>query len=160
MGTNTFQEIVERSDLTASEKLNLIVAALPPETKAEAEERRIQNDAEYKQNFYSEDALQTLSAFGGMLLAWKREAKVTLGEHSPEYQALEADLQPVIEKVKSYHKDLFSKETEKALKPLSEIWAKYTGWNLRDDQQVHTFRKRPFDHEIISDFWRRVAPCV
>lgn len=158
MGTNTFQKIAERSNLTASEKLNLIVAALPPETAAEAEERRIRSDAEYKRNFYSEDALQTLSAFGGMLLAWKREAKTAMGENNPEYQALEADLQPVIEKVKSFHADLFSEETEKALKPLTEIWAKYTGWNLGDDQQVRTFRKQPFDREIISDFWRGVAP--
>lgn len=152
MDEKTYKELIDRTDMTALEKLELILAQLPPETEQEAAERRAAHDEEH----YLETARGGLIGFSILLQDWERATRETYGDDSPELKSARQQVAIIDADLERYQRDVTTQDARRAVAAAVEISREYRGWYQGDDQKIHWRDKRP-DAEIISGFWRRVS---
>jgi len=148
----TYQELVQRTDLTLDEKLEMVFAELPPETEQEAVERR----AVFEDEYYLETADRHIVGFSLLLDDWVKATKQTYGEASPEHDTVVKQVEPIQQKLEEYRRNVSSMETRRVVEAVSSICAEYRGWNQGDDGKLQT-TTRAAGPEIVSDFWRRTS---
>lgn len=143
----THEQIIGNGGLQVGQKIDAVFAGLPTETVDANAARK----TEEEKQFFEDNADQTLSNFWRLLNEWDNATKRTYGEDSAEYQELKADIAPVLEKVKTYRGNILHPQTQKAIRPLHEIWVIYRGCEYDADGGVNQRRREP-DREILSAF--------
>ncbi len=144
--------IYEMTPEEIEEQFNRVVATLPRMTEEEAVARQEQMDEE----FYDEDARGTITNFSILLHDWTDATRDAYGEESKEYSDLQLQIQPVRQKLRKFRSNLYHPEVKKAIKPLSELWAEYRGWDQNDKGGLEQ-RKKPIGPEVLSAFWRTAS---
>ncbi len=152
MDKKLHQAIIEDDDLTLTEKIDAVFAALPPETDAQ----KVAREAEIEEEFYIESARDVLGGVSGIVYKWLYATKQAHGEDSAEYQNLTAETASIRKKLRNYSEDITHPNVRAALPSLREIWRANRGWDYNDQGGISKTDKRP-DRNTLSALQRATS---
>lgn len=126
-----------------------IFGPIAPMTEAEAKAW----DNEVWEEFYDEYARGTITNYWILSFDLEEQAEETYGQGSAELTELKAQTEAMRNKLIELRDSFHKPEVKPAMKPLSEVWAKYRGYGYGEDGKYKQ-PERPIDKQVIPDFWQ------
>lgn len=134
------------------EQFDRVYGDLPAHTPEEAAKWQ----EKMAEEFYCENAEETVSNFRSLIVEWERSTKAAYGSDSVEFRSLKTRTNAVREKLSQIECNLDDPKVKAVIKPLHAIWAEYRGWHKNDNGGLQQ-RQKPLGQEILSAFDRTTA---
>lgn len=136
--------IYEMTPEEIEEAFNRVVTTLPRWTEEEAAVRQEQLDEE----FYYEDATETISGSLGLLFQYRAKVIEEFGDDSAEVVSATKEIAPVVMEVRKLETNLDNPDVKKIIKSLRDVWGEYEGGSY-DEKGEYKWNNKPIGVEVI-----------
>lgn len=145
---------LETSPEAYSKELRAILTGeikLPPRSPEE-EAAYVARQEKLDEEFYDEDARDTITDFSVLLSNYRDATIGRYGEDSAEASAVVELIVPIKGKLRQFRDNIYDPNVKEAIKSLREIWTEYKGGYYDEKGELH-WRNKPIGPEVVSAFW-------